>query len=348
MKVMVTGATGFVGSHAVEALLAAGHDVRVLVRSREKVARVFGSRGIAVEDLVVGDMVDATAVAEAFRGCDAALHTAAVLYGDGRVRAANVDGADNVLRSAHELGLDPILHVSTIGAFFPLRGPAITVGDPVGSLTTTYGRSKSEAEHIARALQAEGAPVVTIYPSGIYGPRDPGPSEVTKGLRFCLRRAWPWTHTAMSIVDVRDVARIIVAALEPGRGPRRYMAGGHLLSFVEQAQLCERLTGTKLLRVPASPFLIRGVGLVLDLFRKLVSIDHPLSYEAALMMDQNVPCDSRATVEELGVAFRPSEETFRDAIRWMFEAGHIEARHAGRLAPTAVRPAATEKERGRV
>ena len=239
--------------------------------------------------------------------------------------AGNVDGARNVLGLAHELGLDPILHVSSIVALFPLRGPAISVDDPVGSLTTTYGRSKAEGEHFARALQATGAPVVTIYPSGVYGPYDPGLGETIKGLRDCVRWVWPWTSSAISIVDVRDVARIIVAALEPGRGPRRYMAGGHLISFVEQAQLCERLTGTKLRRMPSPPFLLRGLGFLLDLVRKLVPFEYPLTYEAALMIDQNVPFDSRATVEELGVAFRPIEETFADTLRWLYEAGHIGA-----------------------
>ena len=329
---MVTGATGFVGSHAVEALLAAGHAVRLLARSPEKVKRVFAPLGIEVPEVVAGDVTDSAAVAEALRGCDAALHAAAEMYGDGRVLAANVDGARNVLGIAHELGLDPILHVSSIAAFFPLRGPAITVDDPVGSLTTTYGRSKAEAEHIARSLQATGAPVVTIYPSGVYGPRDPGLGETTKGLRDCVRWVWPLTSSAISIVDVRDVARIIVAALEPGRGPRRYMAGGHMLSFVEQAQVCERVMGRKLRRVPSPPFLLRALGLLLDLVRKLVSFEYPLTYEAALMIDQNVPFDSRATVEELGVVFRPIEETFADTLRWLYEAGHISAGCAGRLA----------------
>jgi hypothetical protein len=84
--------------------------------------------------------------------------------------------------------------------------------------------------------------------------------------------------------------------------------------------------------VPAPQFLLRAAGVILDLVRKLVPFDYPLTYEAALMIDQNVPCDSRAAVEELGVVFRPSEETFGDALRWLCEAGHIGPRCAGWLA----------------
>jgi len=260
------------------------------------------------------------------------LHAAAQVFGSPQLLARNAAGARHVLGTAHERGLDPIVHVSSIGALFPPSEPAFRVDDPVGSVSTDYGRSKAEGEHFARSLQAAEAPVVTVYPSGIFGPRDPGPGEVTKGLRACIRVAWPWTHTAISIVDVRDLAMIFVAAMEAGRGPRRYMAGGHLLSFVEQAQLFERLTGTKLFRMPASPFPLRVAGRLLDVARKLAPIDFPLTYEAAVMLRQNVPCDSRTTLAELDVDFRPIEETFADMLRWMLEAGHIEARHAGRLA----------------
>ena len=89
---MVTGSTGFVGSHSVEALLRAGHSVRLLIRSREKLARVLGGRDLEVDDYVVGDMTDRAAVGEALDGCDAALHAAATLYGGGEVFEANVAG----------------------------------------------------------------------------------------------------------------------------------------------------------------------------------------------------------------------------------------------------------------
>jgi len=103
------------------------------------------------------------------------LHAAATLYGGAEVFDANVRGVRNTLGIGHELGLDPILYISSIAAMYPPPGDRITIDDPVSHLDTTYGRSKAEGERYARELQASGAPVVTIYPSGVFGPDDPGP-----------------------------------------------------------------------------------------------------------------------------------------------------------------------------
>jgi hypothetical protein len=78
--------------------------------------------------------------------------------------------------------------------------------------------------------------------------------------------------------------------------------------------------------------MLRGVGITLDAIKKLVAFDYPLTGEAALMMTRFVPCDSDATVSELGVPFRPVEQTLTDAIQWLVEAGHLAPQKAGRLA----------------
>jgi nucleoside-diphosphate-sugar epimerase len=330
MKVLITGATGFLGSHLAEALAAEGHALRVLVRSGEKAERVLGARGLSFEP-VLGDMTDVDPVERALEGCEAVVHAAATMYGGADVLDANVAGVRHVLQGAYARRLDPIVYVSTIAAMFPPPGPLITVDDPIASLRTTYGRSKAEGERIARELQARGAPLVSIYPAGIYGPGDPGPGETLKGLRDALRFGWPITSGGISIVDVRDVAAIAVAALRPGRGPRRYMAGGRFLTWREKAELCDALTGVRARRIPAPGPLLRVAGRVLDRLKGFVSFEYPLTYEAALMMTEMKPCDSRATCEELGVAFRPTEVTLADTLRWLHASGELDARHVGRL-----------------
>jgi dihydroflavonol-4-reductase len=331
MKVLITGATGFVGSHAAEALTRAGHVIRALVRSPEKAERVLGARGVAFEG-VAGDMTDAAAVERALAGCDAVVHAAATMYGDEAVLRANLAGVRHVLGGAAARRLDPIVYVSSIAALFPPPGSLLRPGDPVTGLPTTYGRSKAEGERFARELQARGAPVVTLYPAGVYGPDDPGPGETLKGLRDALRFGWLRTSGGVSIVDVRDLAHIVVAVLQPGKGPRRYMAAGHFLTWAQKADLCERLTGVRTRRIPAPAPLLRGAGRLLDALKQLVPFDYPLTHEAALMMTRMTPCDSRATCEDLGLGFRPCEATLADAIGWLYRAGELDARRAGVLA----------------
>jgi nucleoside-diphosphate-sugar epimerase len=165
----------------------------------------------------------------------------------------------------------------------------------------------------------------------VFGPDDPGPGESMKGLRDAIRFGWPITNSSISIVDVRDVAMVVAASLEPGRGPRRFMTAGHFVGWSEFADICDELTGRRIRRVPVSPRLLRGAGWLLDLARKFVPFEYPLTHEAALMMTQLVPCDSRATEEQLGVRFRSTEQTLADGIRWLYAAGEISSGIAGKL-----------------
>lgn len=333
MKVLLTGGTGMVGSHALRALLEAGHDVRLLARNPAKVGSVLEPRGLAVDDVAVGDVADGAAVRRALAGCDAVVHTAASLYGGAEVLRANIAGVRNVVGGACELGLDPVVYISTVAAMFPPPGDVIRVDDPIVNLETTYGRSKAEGERIARELQASGAPLAIIYPAGVWGPDDPSLGEPLKGLRDALRFGWPITgHGGVSIVDVRDLARLIALAAEPGRGPRRFMAAPHFVGWDRYADICDELTGRRARRVPMPVWALHGIGRVVDAVRAVFPLDYPLTHEATRIMTGFVPCESTATADELGIAFRPVEETIRDSIRWLYERGELSARVAGELA----------------
>jgi nucleoside-diphosphate-sugar epimerase len=336
MRVLVTGGTGFLGSHCVEALAAAGHDVRLLVRTPAKIAATFDPLGVRIESHVQGDMADPHAVDRALEGCDAVLHTAATMYGGADVLEANLAGVRNVIGGAVERGIDPPIYISSVGAMFPPSGPVIRVDDPIGEHETVYGRSKAEGERYVRSLQAQGAAVTNIYPGGVYGPRDPVIGETMKGLRDAIRFGWPITTGGVSIVDARDVAHIVAACLEPGRGPRRYMASGHFLTWSEFTDCCEMLTGKKMRRVPAPPVVVRAFGRAIDVLQRLLPFfEYPLTHEAALFLTQLVPGDNSATEKDLGIEFRPTAETLSDSIRWLAEAGELGPKHAGRLAAEA-------------
>jgi nucleoside-diphosphate-sugar epimerase len=171
-----------------------------------------------------------------------------------------------------------------------------------------------------------------VYPVGVYGPDDPGPGPSLKGLRDRIRHGWFMTTGGIAAVDVRDLARLFARMLEPGRGPRRYLAGGHFLPWADEADLCEAITGRTVRRVPASPGLVGGIGHVVDFIKRVVpSFDYPLTHEASLFVTRFVPCDSSRTVRELGVGFRPIEATLEDSIRWLVATGELAPKFAPRL-----------------
>lgn len=335
MRVLVTGATGYVGSHATRSLLDAGHDVRVLVRSRERLHRVLGDEVAARLDVVVGDVLDRWAVAEAVAGCDAVLHTAGVVGVSRDVdagRTANVDGVRSVVGAAVEAGCDPILYTSSVSALLPTRDPVLTPDTPLADAPGPYGRSKVEAERFVRALQAEGAPITTFVIGGVYGPDQPVHASAMESIVAAASQLMVVADAGINVIDVRDLAQLFVAALEPGRGPRRYLAGGHYLSWSEWTDVLGDVIGRRIPRVHIANAVMRGLGRGLDLVKRVVPIDYPLTYEATVQMTGTPPTDDRRTLAELGVAYRPVTETLADSTRFLIASGQLEPRFAPALA----------------
>ena len=130
MKVMVTGGTGFVGSHTVAELVRAGHDVKLLVRDPSRVRKALEPLGVGEVESVIGDVTDKESVERALDDCDAVIHCASVYSLDPRaadvIKKTNVAGTDLVIGAAHKRGLDPIVHVSSIVALIGAKGAVLT------------------------------------------------------------------------------------------------------------------------------------------------------------------------------------------------------------------------------
>src|SRR5436305_3621515 len=260
MRVAVTGGTGYVGAFTVRALVDAGHQPRLLVRNRDKLAATVGALGVDVTTLAVvdGDMTDADAVARLVDGCDAAIHGAAVVAalnrGDAqRTIEVNVGGTRTVLDAALAAGCDPVVHVSSVAAVFRPSAPVITADlPPAVDADSPYTQSKALAEELARSRQAEGKPVVIVYPGGVNGPAVGGLyGEVAEGFVSMLRTGALVTGDGgIAVIDVRDLAQVIVATLAAGLGPRRFVVGGQFVSLREIAAVIRRVTGRRFPVVP--------------------------------------------------------------------------------------------------
>jgi nucleoside-diphosphate-sugar epimerase len=331
MRVLVTGATGFVGSHAARALALRGHEVRVLARDLAKAEPMF--RSLRDVEIAVGDMTDAPAVRAALSGMDGVLHAAATVSfsreAADALRDANLAGVRNVLGIAGEQGLRRLVYVSSLTTLFDPRGPDPTEDSPVVEQRNPYVRAKAEAERAARALAAAGAPLATVYPNAVIGPDDPGWSESVAALRGFMSRCLD-TRGGTGFVDVRDLTAFLVALLEAG-STGRFLVGGQFLSWDEIAAELEAVLGRPVRRLRAPAPVLRALGSAVDLVRRFRPVDSLISREGMDHATRMRPLPNSAALERLGVKLRPLRESFEATARWMLATGRLKPHHAPAL-----------------
>lgn len=330
MKAFVTGATGFVGSALVRALLARGARVRCLTRPTSRRDNV---EGLDVE-LAVGDLTDRASLDHALAGCDAVFHCAADyrLYArrPGELYASNVEGTDNVLAAAAAAAVRRIVYTSTVGALGLRPGGASADEEtPVtlGAMLGHYKRSKFLAEEKARAWAAKGLPVVIVNPSTPVGERDIKPTDTGRLIVDFLNRRIPaFVDTGLNLVDVRDVAIGHIQAAEKGRVGERYILGHENLSLEAILQLLSEITGLPAPRrqlphwLPIA-FAFADTGLA----RLLPGRQPRVSLEAARLARYKMYFDPAKAVRELGLPQTPVSEPLRRAVAWFRQHGYAPA-----------------------
>ena len=336
---MVTGGTGFTGSHSVRALLDAGHEVRLLVRDAEKTERIYEPLGIATPEIVVGDMTDPGPVAEAIQGCDAVLHTAAMVDLKAQnavaVLETNRRGVENVVGQAVELGVDRVVHVSSLSIFFHPGCPPLHTELPIPQASTAYAKSKAQAEEYVRRLQAEGAPIHVSYPVGIVGPDDPGVpgmSDANHAVYSWFRDLTVKTSSGFQLVDVRDVADLHRRLIEHDAPGGRFSAAGEMIPWNDIPDFFEDLTGVRLRYVTIPGKGLRALGWVGDQVKRVWDFSFPLTRDSMNFATQWPGTETPVASQELGVVFRPMVETYTDTLRWMHRAGRLPAKRVGKLA----------------
>jgi dihydroflavonol-4-reductase len=342
MRVLITGGTGFVGSHAVAAVAAAGHEIRLLIRSMDRVTRALAPHGISAVDTVLGDVNDADSVRDAISGCDALIHAGSMYSLDRRQAASvlrtNVQGTRNVLEAAASAGLDPIIHISSMAAFCDRDGvlsPDTEPGNPPGF----YFRSKADSDRTAREFQAKGLPVVIIYPPMVWGPHDPHLGETCLNAINLLKGAYRLSlDGGMIVCDVRDVAQLIAASLQSGRGPRRYLVPAVSVGIQAWFDRFNAITGRKLRTTMLPAGLSLAMARACDALQPLMPFRLPLESQGIWFVSRFrnwQGWDDASTIAEFGIALPDIDRTFADTIRWLYEQGHLPAKLVGRIAEGA-------------
>jgi dihydroflavonol-4-reductase len=331
---LITGGTGLVGNNLVRLLLERGLRVRTLVRGRA------GSReldGLPVER-VVGDVTDAAAVRRAVAGARTVIHSAAMVHVGWRMldemRRVNVEGTRLVAEASRTTGAR-LVQVSSVNAL-GLTGDGSPADEetPFGNtVECPYVVTKREAERVVLDEVDRGLDAVIVNPVFMLGAWDWKPSSGRMLLEVAQGKGLFAPPGSQHFGDVRDIAAAIAAAGDRGARGRRYILGGHHLSFLEAWTLFARVTGRRPPRAAAPPPLVRLAGRVGDLIGHCVGREGPLNSAAATMSLLRQHFSSERARTELGYSLRPLEDTVEHAWRWFVDHGYATprpqaARHA--------------------
>ena len=328
MTILVTGATGFVGSAVARQLVARGEAVRVLVRAASDRRNIAD---LPVE-VVEGDLRDGASLARAVRGCRALFHVAAdyriwVPRPD-EIYETNVAGSTRLLRAAAEAGVTRMVYTSSV-AVLGLR-PDSTPADeetPVSldHMIGHYKRSKFQAEAAVRRLVGEeGLPVVIVNPSTPIGPHDIKPTPTGRMIVEAATGRMPaFVDTGLNVVHVDDVAAGHLLAFDRGTIGERYVLGGENLTLREILAEIAHLSGRRPPRVCLPHNLVLPIAYGAQAWARLSGREPFATVDGVRMARKKMYFSSAKAAAKLGYQARPAGEALADAVRWFRAAGYI-------------------------
>ncbi len=325
-KILVTGATGHLGSNLVRALLDRGANVRLLLRKSSSNHEV---EGLDVEH-VFGDLADAKSLHDAVKGCDQVYHLAAfvsIRSGDRpQLFDINVLGTRRLMQACREEGVQKVVHCSSFGAVGTnADGPSNEAWSVSPyEVTTDYEISKTFAELEVYKEIVRGLPAVIVNPSGIVGPWDFKPSLLGKTIiDFAHGKMKGYVEGAFDFVPVRDVVQGHLMAMEKGKVGERYLLTGERLTIGQTLDYLQELTGVPrpTMEIPAG--FLQNVSIVKDwVERNFFPKKIPrFNYHSIRLLRSGKYGDNTRAVEELGMEPTSVKEAYRESVAWFRERG---------------------------
>lgn len=330
MKVFLTGATGFVGSHVAGALAEQGACLKLLVRKTSRLDNLAPIKG----ETVVGDLRDVEALRPALAGCDALMHVAADyrlwVRDPDAMYAANVGGTRDLLRVAREEGVRRVVYTSSVATMgFHTDGTIVDERTPVSldDMVGHYKRSKFMAEQEALKAAQAGQDVVILNPTTPIGVNDVRPTPTGGIIVDFLNRKFPaYMDTGLNLVDVTEVAKTHVAALTVGRAGERYILGGENLTLKQILDRMSAITGlpSPTMKVP------HAVAMAFAFFDenftgRLRGKEPRATVEAVRMGRKKMFASSAKAERDLGFTVAPVYQALRSAIEWFRAHGYAPA-----------------------
>ena len=319
-RVAITGASGLLGGNLAAELVAAGHEVVATRRAGTRVGHL-ADLPIAWRD---ADLGSADALAAAFAGCAAVFHCAALVtikrHVTPEMTAANVTGTDRVIDACVAAGVARLVHTSSVVAIGlstdgrPCDETATWNFESEG-FTDAYAITKHRAEESVLAARSR-LDAVIVNPTYMLGPRDARPSSGKLILDVARRRVPGWTPGYNNFVDVRDVARGMIAAWQRGRRGERYILGGHDLTYGDLFRAIADAAGTRPPRLRVPHPVARVVGAWGDLVERFGGSPVVNSTQVRYAFTDRFRFTHAKATRELGYAPGPLAPALRDALAW--------------------------------
>jgi dihydroflavonol-4-reductase len=332
VKVFVTGATGFVGSHVAREAAGRGAELRLLVRRTSSLANLEGLRA----ETVTSDLLAPESLRSALRGCDAVMHVAAdyrlwVRDPDAMYRS-NVEGTRALLRLAREEGVPRFVYTSSVATMgFRTDGYIVDESTPVslGDMVGHYKRSKFMAEQAAIEAARAGQSVLILNPTTPIGSGDVKPTPTGRIVVDFLNRKFPaYVDTGLNLVDVREVARTHVDGLNSslGRPGERYILGGENLTLKQILDNMSAITGLPSPNAKIPFAVAAGYAFFEELITgRLLGKEPRATLEEVRMGRKKMFASSAKAERDLGFRQVPVYEALRSAIDWFCAHGYAPA-----------------------
>jgi dihydroflavonol-4-reductase len=327
-KILVTGASGFVGSAVARRLVEAGYSVRALVRGKSPRTHLVGLD----LDFVEGDLRDRKSVERAMTDVRYTFHVAADYRlwarDPNEIFASNVEGTRNLMEEAMRAGVERVIYTSSV-ATIALRHDG-TAADEATPLREdqgigAYKRSKIAAERLVETMVAErGLPAVIVNPSTPIGPRDVRPTPTGRIIIEAVKGRIPaFIDTGLNLVHVDDVASGHLTALHQGKIGERYILGGQNVLFSQMLSDIAGLVGRRAARVRLPWRALIPVAYVAEAVANVTGREPFATVAGVHMAKHRMFFESTKAEQQLSYRSRPYIEGIEDAVRWFREAGYF-------------------------
>lgn len=330
MKVLVTGATGFIGNHVTRMCLEQGDEVRVMVMPGEDRSPLAG---MDVE-FVEGNLLDPATLPRCVEGVEGLYHLAALFAVWTRDPSlhfrVNVEGANHMMRAAMDADVKKVVFTSSIAAIGVAPAGELATEETMFNIWecgSDYVLSKFMSHHLVQGLVSKGLPAVLVCPGLPFGPGDRAPTPTGRLILSILRGEMKnYFEGGICVVDVRDVARGHLLAMEKGRVGESYLLANRdgNMEQKELARLVGRIAGVSdVASKPVPPWVMKAVARAMELWADISKRPPVTTYRNSLFAMQRIYVDPSKAIEELGLPQTPVETGLRDAVQWFREHDYV-------------------------